>query len=288
MLGENPRIRTRHRAIPKIQHTRSAHPQAGFGQKPKAAPRYVTPRTNIAPYSGSQQIMSDYGQAANAIQQALMGQAQYDVGQVRNRQNWQQAQLAPYAQQEMQAFSTQAHGIQAAGDALSGAARQLGYSLGSQIGQKLTGIQAPGAAQQAFAASQGQTGEGVAGAIGGLTTAEVNALQGVGHAYSDFSGKLGGIAGLAGDGAARDIARQAALQYAQDMAQMQVQQASDLREQQRYEQEFAYRQQQDAISNMIAMANAQTKRIAAGAKTVADRKKRFQQLAAQRTAQTGY
>lgn len=230
------------------------HPFAGAGQtSPKPRPRPRTQTPFMDPYArAAAEILPGYSRSAQALQQALMGQAGYEIGRVRNRQAWQQGILSPFEQSARDIGSAQSSAVSGLGEALQAAQRQLGYGLQGDIGQKLADIQAPGASQAALAGVQGQTGEGAAGAIGGLSAAEAEALNAIGNAYGGAAAALPGIAGLAGDAAARDIARTAANQYAVETAQREAQLQRDLLEGQRYWSEFDYRRQQDAAQAQAA------------------------------------
>jgi hypothetical protein len=199
------------------------------------------------PYARAQQeILPAFDSSAKALEAALMGQAGYEIGRVRNREAWQKDVLGPFEGQARSTFEGQSNAVRALGDALTSATRSLGYGLAHEVGGKMGGIQAPGAAVSAHGGAQGVTGEGAAGAISGLSSADVTMLNSLGGAYGDFAAGMPRIAGLAGDAAARDIAQAAANQYATEMAQLGTQRQAALIEAQRYYEEQDYERAQDA------------------------------------------
>lgn len=250
--------RRRRRRPPRVApgHNTIASPQKGFGStspKPRLRPR--TQQPFLDPYArAAAEVLPGFSASAAALQQAIMGQAGYEVGRVRNRQSWQEGVLKPFEGMARNAYGQQSAAVSGLGEALANAQRHLGESLQGNLGAKLADIQAPGAAQDQIAGQQGRLGEGAAGAIQGLSGAEVRALQSIGDAYGTAAAGLPKIAGLAGDAAAHDITQTAANQYATQMAENEAQLQRDLLQNQHYWNEFDYQQGQDKIANQQNLA----------------------------------
>lgn len=106
------------------------------------------------------------------------------------------------------------------GQALSGGLASQGQQLGTELGQKLRAISAPGAQVEGVSGGAMMTGQQAGQAIGGLSSADLERLRGEGGAADAYLGQMPGLVQLMGAKNARDIAEKLALQLADQEGQI--------------------------------------------------------------------
>ncbi len=155
-------------------------------------PYRATPDQNLITRS-QQEVYDPYNRMIDAVSTALTGKAALASDQQRSRGSALAAALAPYAGRISGTFNAAAGSVGQDTSRIAGGMTAQGNQLGAELGGKLAGAQAPGQAVEQFAGGAVQTGQGAAGAINALGSAEQQRLRGEGQAHSSFAGALPGI-----------------------------------------------------------------------------------------------
>lgn len=101
------------------------------------------------------------------------------------------------------------------GSALTGGLTSQGQALGTELGQKLRAINAPGAQVEGVAGGAETVGQQAGQAVGGLSSADLERLRGEGGAADAYLSKMPGLVELMGAKNARDIGEKLALELAE-------------------------------------------------------------------------
>lgn len=173
----------------------------------------------------------------------LLRQSQRGVGQINARSGAKQSALSPYAGRAQANYAPAISNTQALGGALSGSLARQGGELAGSLTAALEGIQAPGQAIETQAGGVAQTGAGAAGAVGGLSSADLGRLRGFSSAEQVYAAALPRLAKLAGEQERRGFLAQAQEQLA-DLA---LREADQAREAERQNREWAYKVRQDQL-----------------------------------------
>ena len=173
----------------------------------------------------------------------LLRQTQRGLAQRDARTSAISGALAPFAGRATQNFAPAISQESAVGSAVSSSLAGTGSALGQQLGSALQSIQAPQQSVDLYGGGQAAMGAASGQAVSGLSSAELQRLQGQASAESIYAAALPRLAALTGEQERRKMLSDAQAELG-DLALQESAKAADNAQAQR---EWAYKVRQDQL-----------------------------------------